>query len=59
MKKVRVTFEAIGDDEQIKSKEDIEAEGFEDIEDAILTDGLEGVIDGSYSYTTSWEILEY
>jgi len=59
MKRVRVTFEAIVDDEQIKSKEDIEVEGFEDIEDAILTDGLEGVIDGSYSYTTSWEILDY
>lgn len=58
MKRVRVTFEAIVDDEQIKSNDDVMADGFEDLEDAILTDGLDGVIDGSYSYTTSWEITD-
>lgn len=56
MKRVRITFEAIVEDEQIKSIEDIQNEGFDDLEDAITTDGLEGVIEGSYTYSTKWEI---
>ena len=56
MKRVRITFEAIVDDEQIKSIKDIQDEGFDDLEDAITTDGLEGVIKGSYTYAIKWEI---
>lgn len=59
MRRVRVTYEAIVAEEFIKSNDDVIAEGFEDLEDAILTDGLDGVIEGSYSYTTSWEISDY
>lgn len=59
MKKVIVIYEAIVPDEMIKSNDDVRAEGYEDLEDAILTDGLEGVIDGSYAFTTSWEISDY
>lgn len=58
MKRVKITFEAIVEDEQIKQETDIFADGFEDLEDAIMTDGLDGVIDGSYEYSVDWEISD-
>ena len=58
MKKVRVTYEAIIDDDKLKTEDDVITEGYEDIEDAIISDGLEGVIEGSYDYRISWEITD-
>lgn len=58
MKKVRVTYEAIVDDSKLKNEDDVIEEGYEDIEDAILSDGLEGVIRGSYEYRIDWEISD-
>ena len=58
MKRVRVIYEAIVDDDKVKSEEDVIAEGFDDLEDAILTDGLDSVINGSYEFLVDWEIAE-
>lgn len=58
MKKVRVTYEAIVEDNQIKSKDEILADGYEDVEDAIVGDGLRGVIYGMYEYSVDWEITD-
>ena len=58
MKRIRVTHEAIVDDSKVKTEEDVIAEGFDDIEDAILTDGLDGVIDGSFEFRISYEIVD-
>lgn len=59
MKEIRITYKAVVDDEQVKTNGDIIDQGiFEDLEDAILTDGLDGVISGSYSYNVEWEIKE-
>lgn len=58
MKRVRVIYEAIVDDDKVKSEEDVIAEGFDDLEDAILTDGLDSVINGSYEFFVDWEIAE-
>lgn len=58
MKRVRISYVAIVDDEQIKSEDDVIADGFEDLEDAIITDGLDGVILDSYNYEIDWEISD-
>lgn len=58
MKKVTITYEAVVDNSKIKTEENVMEEGYEDIEDAIITDGLEGVINGSYEYSVHWEITD-
>lgn len=58
MKKVKVTYEAIVDDSKIKTKDDLLAEGYEDLEEAILTDGLDGAINGSFNFSINWEVSD-
>ena len=58
MKSVRVIFEAIVDDDQIKDETDAQDDGFDCLEDAVSCDGLDALIMGSYEYTTEFEVLD-
>ena len=57
MKKVKIVFEAIVDEELLRDEDDILSE-YGSLEDAASLDGLDGFIDGSYEYTTKFSIVE-
>lgn len=58
MKKVKITYEAIVEDEQVKSEDDVLLEGFDNLADAVSSDGLDGIIDGSYEWSVNFEVLD-
>ena len=57
MKRVRIIFEAIVDDSLLRDEDDILSE-YGSLEDAATLDGLDGLIDGSYEYTTKFSIVD-
>lgn len=57
MKKVIITYEAIVDEAYLRDEDDILSE-YGSLEDAASLDGLDGLIDGSYEYTTKVSIVE-
>lgn len=58
MKRVRVILEAVVEDEQIKEKSDLFSDGYDGYEDAIISEGLDGIIDGSFEYNVTYDISD-
>lgn len=53
MKRVKVLFEALVEDDQLKSEEELKEEDYIDYEDAAAMGGLNEIVKGSYEYNVS------
>ena len=51
MKRVKILYEALVEDDQLKSEEDLQSEGYIDYEEAVSIGGIDEIIDGSFEYT--------
>ncbi len=58
MKRIRVWYEAVVEEDKLKTNVEAIKEGYDDLEDAIITDGIKGVIKGSYEYSVNWAIFD-
>lgn len=58
MKIVKILYEILIDDDQLKDETDVRVDGFEDYADAVSCDGIDAIIDGSYEYVVKVDVAE-